>query len=378
MRGIGLFIGILVLTASPTQAKDNAGINSLNKSLKAPAAAILTKLKGKVCVMDFSDLSQSGYTSEFGQKVSDLLSNVLVNRNAGGYTVMERRELVKILHDSILMVGDDGKAIEDLQKQGGMDVLVSGTYSVAGPEVSIDVKAVDAHSGGVLASATTRIKTTEGLKSMLSHRFKEFGPEPSETPPQAQSPSATTPPASQASEGSHGDVDVLELETGVFYEGGDGKLYPLREGMVLNSKDNYAVYFRPKTPCYVYVYQVDSAQKAFSLFPNKDFVPAGNPTTGGKEVWIPSGKDYLYLDENVGREEIYIFATRRPTPSLEGLHEARLSEIQQAIKTMGVAGKRGSETVNHIRGTQGDALELVTRKLAAQGDFFYKLSFIHQ
>lgn len=375
MESSALLLALLAI-AIPTQARDNAGIKSLDNALRNPTSVLVRKLKGKICVMDFSDLSQTDYTSEFGQKVSDLLSNRLVNANKGGYAVMERRELVKIFHDSIVMVGDDQKAIQEVQRQGGMDVLVSGTYSVVGPEVSIDIKAVDAHSGSVLASATNRLKLTEGLKSMISHRFKEFGPSEPET---ARSSSSTqTENNTEKGEEAHAAVDVLELETGIFYEGGDGKLYPLREGMVLNSKDNYAVYFRPKTPCYVYVYQVDSSQKASPLFPNKEFASTINPVTGGSEVWIPQGKDFLYLDNNVGREEIFIFATRQPAPSLENLHDVRLSEIQQTIKTMGVAGRRGSETVNRIRGTQGDALELVTRKLAAQGDFFYRLSFIHQ
>lgn len=370
---------ILLVLAGPLHARDNAGIKSLDKALAKPAAALARKLKGKVCVLDFSDLSGGGYTSEFGQKVADLLANQLVNRAKGSYVVMERRELIKILQDAVLIVGDDAQAIRNIQKQGAMDVLVSGAYSVAGPEISVDIKAVDARGGGVLASATARVMTAEGLKSMLSHRFKQFADREGEAAAEEKPKSAAMPKTDEpAADRAHAAVDVLELETGVFYEGGDGKLYPLREGMVLNSKDNYAVYFRPKTPCYVYVYQIDGSQKAFPLFPNKDFAAEANPVADGREVWVPGGKEFLFLDEHPGREELYIFATRQPTPTLEGLREAKLESIQQAIRTMGVAGKRGSESVNRVRGTQGDALELVTRKLVAQGDFFYKLSFIHQ
>jgi len=143
-----LTAALLSLLASPAWCRDNAGIRSLDEAIREPAAVLIEKLEGKVCVMDFSDLAQKGYTSEFGQKVSDLLANQLVNKNRGGYTVMERRELVKITRDSILMVGDDETAIRDLQKQGGMDVLVSGTYSVAGPAPKCAAKATSTPSTG--------------------------------------------------------------------------------------------------------------------------------------------------------------------------------------------------------------------------------------
>ncbi|MBI3550977.1 MAG: DUF4384 domain-containing protein [Elusimicrobia bacterium] len=378
-RRTALALAMLAATAAPIRAKDNAGIKSLDKALKKPSAVLVEKLKGKVCVMDFSDLSQAGYTSEFGQKVADLLSNRLVNHGKDGFAVMERRELVKILHDSILMVGDDAQAMQDLQKQGGMDILVSGTYSVAEPEVSIDIKAVDARTGALLASATTRLKEAEGLKSMLSHRFKEFGPAEPETAAKqkGEPPSQDQSRRSVKGDEGHPAVDILELETGVFYEGGDGKLYPLREGMVMNSKDNYAIYLRPKQPCYVYIYQVDSSQKAFKLFPSADLETAQNPVSP-REYWVPNDKEFLFLDENHGREQIYIFATRAPAAGLDGIQEIKLPDIQQAIRTMGVAGKRGSEVVTKAKGTQGNAVDLIARKLSAQGDFFYNLSFIHQ
>ena len=69
---------------------------------------------------------------------------------------------------------------------------------------------------------------------------------------------------------------------------------------------------------------------------------------------------------------------RAPAPALESLKEADNDSIKGVIRTMGVAGRRGGEAPVRARGTRGEALDLVTRKLAAQGDFFYKVSFIHQ
>ena len=361
---------MLCALAPAAWCRDTSGLKTLDKAVRKAVAPLASKLAGKVCVLDFSELADSSYTSEFGQKVAELASNHLVNRKRAGYRVMERRELVKIMRDSIMMVGDDAKAVENLQKQGGMDVLVSGTYSVAGEEVAIDLKAVDAKTGSLLASSSARLARVEGLSKMISRRFRGSAPD-DET---AKAWAGEGKPAETPRPG----VDITELEAGVFYEGGDGKLYPLREGMVLNSKDNYAVYVKPRQPCYVYIYQVDSTKKATRLFPNAQFSSVSGPLTAGKEYWLPEGRDYLYLDEEQGLEDIYVFATRAPSPALESIKEAETDSIKTVIKTMGVAGRRGGEAPVRAQGTRGEAMDLVTRKLAAQGDFFYKVSFIHR
>ena len=367
MKSLLYAAALLSVLAPRAWCRDTAGLKALDKAVRKAVSPLASKLAGKVCVLDFSELADSSYTSEFGQKVAELASNHLVNKKGAKYRVMERRELIKIMRDSIMMVGDDAKAVENLQKQGGMDVLVSGTYGAVGGEVSIDLKAVDAKTGSLLGSSSQRLGRVEGLDKMISHRFRGSAPSDEVARGWANEGAAPRP-----------GVDILELEAGVFYEGGDGKLYPLREGMVLNSKDNYAVYVKPRQPCYVYIYQVDSTKKATRLFPNAKFSSVSGPLTAGKEYWLPEGRDYLYLDEERGLEDIYVFATRAPSPALEAIKEAETDSIKTVIKTMGVAGRRGGEAPVHAHGTRGEAMDLVTRKLAAQGDFFYKVSFVHR
>jgi hypothetical protein len=342
--------------AAPAAAKTDKGLKQLEKASRRAASAIKEKLAGKVCVLDFTELAAPDATSEFGQKVAELVAARLVERAKGRYLVVERRELIKIARDSILIAGDDAEVFKRIRAEAGADVLVSGSYSVAGAEASIDVKAVDAKTLAVLAAATVRVPRTEGLDRMIARRMiggKELD---------AEKPAG---------------ADPLEFDVGVFYEGGDGRLYPLRDGMVLNSKDNYALYLKPAKPSHVYAYQVDSSQKAFKIFPNPDYSKAENPLPAA-EGWVPQGGEFLYLDQNPGREEIYVFATRAPAPALDALKTARLSDIETTIKTMGLAGKRGSQALAKAKDTAGNPLELITRKLYAQGDFFWKLSFIHQ
>ena len=357
-----VFFPVLAILLLPCviSCKESSGIEALKNALLRPAAEISKKLEGNVCVMDFSDAGDQRYTSEFGQKVAELLTdNIFSRKKNHRYVIIDRKEIVKIMRDSVIF-GDDPQTIERLRTSAKMDVLVSGSYSVVGEKISVSIKATSIKTGGLLASSSILIKETVGLKKMLAHRFMQMGV-----------------PSDRESEVAK-QKDVLELETGIYYEGGDGRLYPLREGMVLTSKDNYAIYFRPKQECYVYIYQADYSKKAFKLFPNVKYSTAENPVKVNSEYWLPAGKDYLFLDENTGEETIYIFASRMPSDSLENIKDATLDGIENTIKLMGVAGRRGTETVQKVKGTKTGAVELISRRLFANGDFFYKLSFIHK
>lgn len=354
MRALGLAVSLLTFAAGPAAAA--AELKPLEQALDKAARTLAPKLAGKVAVLDLSEAGNDSFTSEFGQTASELLSAGLVGAAKGRYQVLDRRELLKLMRDSTLF-GSDAGLLERLQKNAGMDVSVGGSYSRGGTELSLRLKAVSVKTGEVLASASAAVPLAGGLERMAARRFRELGvPEPAEAGP---------PPA-------------LELEAGVFYEGGDGRLYPVRDGMVLNSKDNYAVYVKPAQDCHLYVYQVDETAQAVRLFPNPAFRTAENPLKAGAEAWLPNAREFFFLDEHPGREELVVLAVRKPSPELERLETLALPELEERIKTMGAGGARASQTFQKVKGGKGGTAELLTRRLAAQGDFVYRLSFIHQ
>lgn len=348
-----------LLPVQAALAKDTSGIKRLDKALNGPAKRIAAKLNGKVCVTDFSENGEALDTSEFGQVIANLLSSRLSARKTKKYRLLGRHELVKIMRDSVIF--GDPDTIGRLTRDAGMDVLVSGDYSSQASDIVISVKAVEAGSGRLVASASVIVKKTPDLEKMMLRRYRQLGaaPEPST--------------AAGAAAG-----DPREMETGVYHEGGDGKLYPVREGMVLTSNDNYSIYFRPKRRSYVYIIQVDSANKAVRLFPSEEFGTARNPVEGGKEYWLPNDKGFFYLDNNPGREELFIFATASPSPELENLRVATGIVVEEAIRTMGIGGTRSSQFSSKIKETGTGPMQLITRKLIGDGDFYYHLSFIHR
>lgn len=358
-RTIIMIALIGLLPAQAAWTKDTSGMKRLDKALNKPAKRIAAKLSGKVCVTDFSENGDALDTSEFGQVIANLLSSRLSARKTKKFRLLSRHELVKIMRDSVIF--GDPDTISRLTKDAGMDVLVSGDYSSQASDVVISVKAVEAKSGRLLASASVIVKKTPDIEKMMQRRYRQFG---------------AAPEPSTAAVTAAGDVE--EMETGVYHEGGDGKLYPVREGMVLTSNDNYCVYFRPKRRAYVYIIQVDSANKAVRLFPSEDFGTAQNPVEGGKEYWLPGEKEFFYLDNNPGREELFIFATGSPSPELENLRTTTGVVVEEAIRTMGIGGTRASQLSSKIKDTGTGPMQLITRKLIGNGDFYYHLSFIHR
>lgn len=344
----GLFISNSASTKEPPSHE------RIDTATRKVAVVLAGKMEGRVCVLDFVELADPSYSSEMGKILAESLSDQLSNQKGKKFEIVARRELVQIVRDSMVF-GDDKATFNRLQKEAQMDFLVSGNYSETGDEILVHVKSVSAQSGQVTGASTFSLPKTDSLLRMLRHRFKAYGESDKATDGQA----------------------LLEVETGVFYEGGDGKLYPVRDGMVLASKDNYAIYLRPQKSCYFYVYQVDSTQKAFRLFPNNEFSQHTNPVREGEEVWVPE-KGFLFLDENPGQEDIFVFATKAPATELENIKEMNLAGLQDSIKTMGVGGKRGSDVVRQAKGTQGSGVELITRRLSSNGDFFYQIAFIHR
>lgn len=341
----------------PSHAGDASGLKSLDKTLKKSSKTIAPKLHGKVCVLDFSESGNILDTSEFGLTVPNLLASHLSGMSKKKFTLVGRYELLKIMRDSAIF--GDPDTIQRLTKEAGMDVLVSGEYAASGSKISLSIKAVEAATGKILASSSLLLDKTADMEKMMARKFHQLGLPPD----QAAAPEDGT--------------DILEVETGVYYEGGDGRLYPVREGMVLTSDDNYSIYFRPKQESHVYVYQIDSANKAFKIFPNAEYSKALNPSPASIEQWLPE-KGFLFLDKNPGKEEIYIFASRTPLAGLENLKDASFASVEESIRLMGLGGKRGSEAVEKLKDTAGNPVQLITRKMTAKGGFYYRLSFIHR
>lgn len=129
-------------------------------------------------------------------------------------------------------------------------------------------------------------------------------------------------------------ADYLVFKINYLYRpGGKGEFRNLTKGSVLRSGDHYKIIFTPTENCYVYIFQVDSANKIYRLFPMESFagvtVNNFNPVDAGKTYYIPAEKKSFILDQQTGTEKIYFLASYQQDIELEEQYQRAFVAQQQ-------------------------------------------------
>jgi hypothetical protein len=149
----------------------------------------------------------------------------------------------------------------------------------------------------------------------------------------------------------------LSFQVNYFYRAvAQGSFKPFTDGAVLHSGDYYTINFTPGEDSYVYIFQIDSKQGVYELFPMESFkgveLNNRNPVQAGITYTLPTENSAFQLDDQTGRETIYFMASRQPDRTLEdqyaalsqarqeqraGLVEQLQEQLSQSIKTRGLA-----------------------------------------
>ncbi|MCP3957448.1 MAG: OmpA family protein [bacterium] len=173
------------------------------------------------------------------------------------------------------------------------------------------------------------------------------GPAPAASPAPVPSPPApgASPPAQRGLElgtvsGSRGR---LAIEWGVFRtDAGRMRLIAHDGTASLRSGDEYRIYVRPDTPCYVYVYQIDSTGDGAWLFPRAGTL-VGNPLPMS-DFWIPDPDRSFRLASLPGSrpidEDIHLVASTAPIPELERLLADPDADPRKVIDQFASRGQR--------------------------------------
>ncbi len=107
----------------------------------------------------------------------------------------------------------------------------------------------------------------------------------------------------------------------------------LQNGSELHTGDHYKIQFTPREECYVYIFQRDSSDQLFSLFPpGKNFVGAdaeNNPVRADRTYFVPGEGKSFELDNQVGTEEILFLVYRERNLELERKSQNLLQAHEQ-------------------------------------------------
>ncbi len=115
---------------------------------------------------------------------------------------------------------------------------------------------------------------------------------------------------------------------------GQSELRTLPPGSELRSGDHYKIWFTPEQDSYVYIFQIDSNQDIYCLFPRESLqgiaLNQTNPVKAGRQYQLPADdKAFVLPDDRLGQEKIYVLAFKEPNTVLEQLYNALEQARQQ-------------------------------------------------
>ncbi|WP_353570338.1 DUF4384 domain-containing protein [Candidatus Albibeggiatoa sp. nov. BB20] len=125
----------------------------------------------------------------------------------------------------------------------------------------------------------------------------------------------------------------------------------MNEGSVLQSGDFYKIIVKPKQDSYLYIFQLDGANKLYRLFPMKHFktVQLGNvnPVKANQTYYLPAKNKSFKLDKQTGTEKLYLLASENADVVLE--NQAQILQLdkpatQNQLLTM-IKQKKGFDAV---------------------------------
>ncbi len=109
----------------------------------------------------------------------------------------------------------------------------------------------------------------------------------------------------------------------------------LTPGSVLNSGDWFRIIVTPKEDVYVYIFQIDSSDQLYRLFPGNHAqdrtANLSNPMRHDVTYYIPRKNQegqpgWFVLDAHPGREEIYVLTSLQPYDVLEQQEEHKIQK----------------------------------------------------
>ncbi len=118
------------------------------------------------------------------------------------------------------------------------------------------------------------------------------------------------------------DSDAINLHT-VFVFAPDGQNFrPFHPGDLLRSGDHYKILVKPEDDTFLYLFQMDSSQQLYWLFPTdglKINIQSRLPLRKNQTYSLPAQDEAYFLDHKQGDENIYMIARKTPDPYLEEL-----------------------------------------------------------
>jgi len=132
------------------------------------------------------------------------------------------------------------------------------------------------------------------------------------------------------------------------------KEFPVREGDVLRSGDNFRVEVEPDSKAYVCVLYYGSDGKPMQLFPSAS-AKGEVPAVSGERIELPSQEEWYKLGRTPGTETVYVLASASP-----------ITDTGKLLAEMADAGKKTEEEASDTREIAGIVADMHAEKKRIQ------------
>jgi len=276
-------------TPEPTaEAGAPAGLAEVAGKL---VAALEARGRKRVAMAGISTVE--GKETKLGKYLTDKLLTRLVEQGPS-LSFIERSALKKVVLEQKFTHSGlaDPATTAELGRLIGAEALVLGTVTVLAESVDVNVRAVDAQTAAILGTADTELPRTGSLAGNI---------DPDAAVAQAPALTLTTTLLGERENSSGGYDQVV-----------------VTEGSTLKSGDGLKIAFQTNREAFVYCLLLDSQGKGSVIFPMEG-IATSNRVQGGRDVVIPPGEDWFFLDQNTGTETIYVLASLGSMPEIDTL-----------------------------------------------------------
>jgi len=130
--------------------------------------SMLTEGKKKIAVIEFSDLNDN--VNNLGRFLAEELINELMkDKKAKGYEIVERRQLNKVLRQLKLSSSGllDPKSMKAVGKILNVDAIVTGSLTDLGNDIKVNARIISVESAKIIATASTKIPKVGSVATLM-------------------------------------------------------------------------------------------------------------------------------------------------------------------------------------------------------------------
>ncbi len=141
------------------------GVQELGKNI---AKSMINKKKKKLAIIEFSDLNDN--VNDLGRYLPEKLITELFKLNSEGFSIIERRQLSKVLKEQKLSTTGliDSKTMQKVGKILGVDALVTGSITDLGNIIEVNARIISVETGDIIGTASSRIPKVGTVATLLS------------------------------------------------------------------------------------------------------------------------------------------------------------------------------------------------------------------